>query len=283
MSGGPIYEFSSQGETQEVITADEAEALIGASDSRAEEVASDRHDSRYAPGPVYRYEVLQGRFRLAHREEDARRGDVLKSNQTGRLMPHGRGMYAYVDRLPNGGGPAKLMLRIADFDLWPDPVSEMFSAGDGEDEADVPAAGDGQHPITWTGDLQNEQFGGTLGGTTDNGYGYLTLEAPRAADELVVNLAPDTSADRAGTWYDGDELSVFVEYVANSLDERGEVVTRRDASLNPDLRSTGPDEQVFISSAVPVADTIRVGVATSWDSSSGGADLKPINFHAIVK
>lgn len=274
---GPIYTFASEGETQEVITADEAEALLGASDSRAEEVGSDRH-RRDAPGPVYRIEAVRGRFRIAHTESEARRGDIIRANQSARLIPHGKPIFASVDAMPRSG-EAELLVRISDFDLFPDPVASMFAASD-ENDKDVPAASDGQDSASWSGNFDTEAFAAmSRDGSTADGENYYLLDVPAGANEVTIHGVMDETSESA--WSSGDELDMWIEFVGHSERDGSEVITRRSGSNSAEYRITSDERQGFVTTSVPAVDQVRVGV--NWTIDPNVIGSRPFSYHAVVK
>jgi hypothetical protein len=184
---GPIFEATDVGDETEIITREEAE--------RAYQEAKDDADG-YSIPPTFKVRVLAGRFRLAHSDAIAKRGDVLKINQPGNLNPYGQPMKARVDALPSDGGKARMLVRRTGFDLSLDPVAEFLSAQEGEQTADIPAASDGYENFSAVQDLIADGALGTI------------LSPPGRADQIAIRaVSRDNNSFSATFAFDQTDLT----------------------------------------------------------------------------
>lgn len=160
---GPEFVADAQGDTVEVITDEEAK--------RAYQEAVDAAGAESDLPPTFAVEVLAGRWRIDHTDAAPRRGQVVRSNQPGKLNAYGRSMSAYVDAMPATGN-AKIKVRRVGFDWIPEPVASVFSATEGDET--VPASSD---------DYANAKFRQDLvtGGDLD-----FELESPGRAEQVSV-------------------------------------------------------------------------------------------------
>lgn len=255
---GPVYEFSAEGETQEVITNAEAERL-------EEE------------GVPLKVEAMSGNFRLAHRESDARRGDLMRTGEKAVLRPRGSGIHAYVDSMP-ADGPARLLVRRRTFDISFEPVNAFFSAGETEG-TDAPAASDGYDTVTIETQHSASEFAGLAndGQTATTGENYVSLSPPRAASTLTM------MADLQGGWTDTDEVTMFVEWAQADRRDNETVVTYRDDADNPDYGTTGADGSAFVSVDVPVGERGEARVGVTVQQLDGSVLDATSVFHAVIR
>lgn len=236
MPDGPEYNFTSVGDTAEIV-----------SDTEAQDLTQE--------GVRLKVEVLSGRFRFAHRRSDARRGDILRDNQSAELDPHGEPIHCYVDNLGNNG-EARLLVRRAQFELIPDPVSRMFSAGVSEpDGSDVPVA-------TEESDEHHTEvdFGAD---TSTNSDGYeeyrFTLSPPSRASEVTIH------ADTLPAFPTGSTVWSYIRFGHGTGQNSDDPVTVTGSTPsgtydNPDYRMSidGTDDYIFVTADVPSFETLQI-------------------------